>query len=307
MATPRPPVDFDAFPRVPYWMELREPVFDLLTFIVNKIERERRAELEARARGMRMFLLTHVRIARRTYEVIEALASDRKQIALSIEISVAIAPLSRQLLESLFSIAYVFDDASVRLPKFWHCTWAKIAEEHIQNSNDYGNDPLWTDWLKDLAEQRDGWQQDLAKWGTPVPAALLANPTARAYRWPNPGRMVSDLKDPWRAATLKYLNDRYYGPLSNMAHLSGTGVLAQGGTVMPDQPEAVKRKYFSDRFLGGFTMLMALISQFAVDVIPEPAFARRLVALWTNPRQLKATHEVYERCFKVKLEPLSNR
>jgi hypothetical protein len=306
MVTSHPPIDLDAFPRVPYWRELREPVFECIETIINKIERERRAELEARAVGMRMFLLTHIRVARRTYEVVEALATQRTQLSLNIEVAVAVPPLARVLLESLFSVTYVFDDPGVRLPLFWQGAWKRIAEQYIEYSTAYGNDPRWQPWLQDLAKQGDGLRDDLARQGTPLLPAWLANPS-QAPRWPNPGKMVGRCNDAWRKDTLGYFDVRYYGPQSNAAHLSGTGMLAQGGIVLPNQPESTKEKYFSDQFLIALTMLLSLISQYAIDVNPEPLFARRLVALWTNPSLMDSMKEVYDRCFKVKLEPLAAR
>src|SRR5882762_974346 len=130
MTTPTlpPPLEFAALPSLPYWTQVRTPLFEIIDTIANRIDRDLRTQLEARARGLRMWLRTHVLVARRTYQVIEAIAIDRKQLALGLEISVAVPPLARVILESLFSVTFVFETPTTRLPMFWKGTWRQLAE-----------------------------------------------------------------------------------------------------------------------------------------------------------------------------------
>src|SRR5262245_21495587 len=95
-------------PPPPYTTAIHGPLSELSTTLINRVDRDKRPELEVRAVGMRTWLLGHLRVAQRTYEVIEALAKDRQSIPLGLEVAVAIPPLARVLLESVFSVTYVF-------------------------------------------------------------------------------------------------------------------------------------------------------------------------------------------------------
>src|SRR5262245_41768469 len=118
-----PVKEFEAYPTLKYWTKVRTPLFEIITTIATKVDRDLRDELRARSAGTPLWLLIHVRVARHTWEVVEALANGRKELALGLEIAVAIPPLARVICESLFSIAFVFEDVSQRLPWFWKSTW----------------------------------------------------------------------------------------------------------------------------------------------------------------------------------------
>jgi hypothetical protein len=55
------------------------------------------------------------------------------------------------------------------------------------------------------------------------------------------------------------------------------------------------------------TVLLGLLSQFAIDVVGEPELARRIVRLWATQHLPDGTLEAYERCFKAPLEQLASR
>jgi hypothetical protein len=259
-ASPQPPpLEFSALPALPYWTKVRTPLFEIIDTIANRIDRDLRQQLEARAQGMRIWLRTHVLVARQTYAVIEALAAEREQLALGLEMSVAIPPLARVILESLFSITFVFESPSTRLPMFWKGTWRQIAEQCVDYTNDYGTDTRWQPWIAGLVNERDEWQRLLDQHGTPLTPQQLANHEL-VTRWPTPGRMKGQTTDPDRKALIAYFQVKYYSPLSAAAHLSGAGVLAQGGVMLPNRPEDMQRKYFSDQILTSITVLISLLS-----------------------------------------------
>lgn len=307
MTTPTlPPLDFAALPSLPYWTQVRTPLFEVMDTIANRIDRDLRTQLEARAAGMRMWLRTHLLVSRHIYQVIEAISVDRKQLALGLEISVALPPLARVILESLFAVTFVFESPTTRLPMFWKATWRQIAEQCIEYTRDYGTDPQWQSWIARLVNERNEWQRLLDQHGTPLTPQEISNHEA-VMRWPTPGKMKSQTTDPDRKSLIAYFQAKYYGPFSAAAHLSGTGVLAQGGVLLRDRPDDERRKYFSDQFLMSLTVLFSLLSQLALDVVGDPALARRLVGLWTTPNMTGAMSEAYERGFKAPLEALASR
>src|SRR5258706_9154908 len=91
--------DFEAYPKLPYWTKVRTPLFDILTTIENKIDRDLRPELTARSAGSVIWLLGHVRVARSTWQVIEAVVNERKTLGLGLDAAVAMPPLARVICE----------------------------------------------------------------------------------------------------------------------------------------------------------------------------------------------------------------
>jgi hypothetical protein len=298
-------IDFGSYPALPYWTEVRGPLFEILATIRNRIDRDLRAELEARANGICTWLLTHVRVVQETWELIEEVAALAKQGSLSLRKSVTIPPLARVPVDSVFSTTFVLENPGERLPWFWKSTWREIAEEHDELAAEYGNDPAWKAWLDHLAVQRDSWRDLLAKQSTPLTAIELADPTKVKY-WPNPGKMPRLCTDPERARTLDYLNVRFYGNLSGASHLSGTGILAQGGILLDDDDIDFKKKYFSDQVLTALTAMFALVTTLVLDVERTPALARRVQGLWETKNLWAIATETYDRCFRSRLEHLAS-
>lgn len=296
-------IEFTSYPVIAYWKDVRGPLFEVLATIENRIDRDLRPDLEARATGLTTWLLTHVRVARRTWELIEELASLAKQGSISLETAISIPPLARVIVESVFSTTYVLENPTERLPWFWKATWRDIVDQHQELAGDYGEDPAWADWLGAIAAQRDGWRDFLTQQGTPLTTVELADPT-KVKRWPNPGRFAKLCDDAGRKATLTYFNVRFYGALSAASHLSGTGMLAQGGVLLDDD-NGTNQKYFSDQVLTALTALFSLATLLTLDIERTPALARRVRSLWQTPNLWAVALETYERCFHTRLGALA--
>ena len=298
--------EFETYPTLLYWGQVRDPLFEVLTTLENRIKRDLRGELIARCGGTPIWLLTNIRVARATWEVIAALAHDRKTLTLGLEIGATIPPLARVLCEALFVVAFTFEDLSTRLPWFWKATWRGMCETYAEYQRSYGNDPLWKEWLDGYARERDAWRDMLTSVGMALTTDELADPTEIPY-WPSPGAMKRATTNSTRKALIAYFQSRYYGSLSAASHLSGLGIVAQNSAVDDDGNVEVQRKYFSDQVLTGMTLLFAFTSQVCLDVVRDPALARRIIALWQTPNLWPAAGEAYRDCFKVELEALASR
>lgn len=296
--------EFESYPMLPYWTRVRTPLFEILKTLENRIDRDLRAELLARCGGTPIWLLTNIRVARVTWEVIEALARDRKDLALGLEIGASIPPLARVLCEAFFTIVFTFEDLSARLPWFWKATWRGMTERLADYQRSYGNDPTWTEWLADYEREVDAWRDTLVATGMALTPVELTDPSEIAY-WPNPGGMKRASQDPERKGVIGYFQARYYGRLSAASHLSGTGLLAQNSAVDDDRNENIQRKYFSDQVLTGLTLLFGFVTQVCLDVVRDPHLAKRIVGLWQTPNLWPAATEAYDRCFKTGLEALA--
>lgn len=298
------PIDFVSYPVLPYWTKVREPLFDIIATIKNRTDRDLREELEARAKGARIWLLTHVRVAEQIHLLVEQVHGLVKEKAVKLEVSVTLPPLVRVLFDSVCSIMFVFENPTERLPWFWKSTWREIVEDIKELKADYGNDPLWTSWIARLENERDQWRTLLDTQGTPLSAAELADETQVRY-WPNPGKMAEKTRDAERKKRLRYLSLKYYGDLSGASHLSGTGLLSQGGVFLKSSTDDANRKYLSDQILKGVTGLFSLVSECAIDAIRDPALARRVVSLWKTENLWLSGLETYQRCFEERLTQLS--
>ncbi|GEM_PF-4523889 len=298
--------EFESYPSLPYWTSVRTPLFEVLKTLENRIQRDLYKELLARSGGAPIWLLTNIRVARATWEVIEALAKERKAMSLGLEIGASVPPLARVLCEAFFSIIFTFEDLAKRLPWFWKAAWRGMCESYGEYQRDYGADPIWTDWLSGYARERDAWRDTLAATGMPLTSAELADPSEINY-WPNPGGMKKKTVDPQRKKVIAHFQSRYYGPLSAASHLSGLGILAQNAAVDDDKNVDLQRKYFSDQVMTGLTLLFAFVSQACLDVVPDPSLAQRIVKLWQTPNFWDAGRETYELCFRASLEQVANR
>lgn len=294
-----------AIERASYMRTFHNPLFDILTTIANKIEREAR-DLDGRAKGLRIFCLSHVRVARKTFESIEGLVFDRAHLALGTEVAVALPPLASVIVESIFTLTYIFDEPPRRLPFFWHTAWASLAMEHHQLSSQYGARPEWQDQLEQLARQRDGWRDQLQKEGTPLPPEWLTDlaQASAEGRWPAPAQMAIGCNDGWRNAVLSYLNTKLYAPLARSAHLTGIGMHKQASLFIPSVDEASKSRLLDSYLSEAMTAILTLVTHYAIDAIPDQHLATRIIALWQTDWLPPMTKAVYASCYKEKLSAI---
>jgi hypothetical protein len=135
------PIDFSSYPVLPYWTKVRGPLFEILATIQNRVDRDLRSELEGRAKGTCTWLLTHVRVAQQTQELVEEITGLVKAKTLKLQVSVNLPPLVRTIFDSVCSIMFVFENPIERLPWFWKSTWREIVEDVNELTADYGGDP----------------------------------------------------------------------------------------------------------------------------------------------------------------------
>lgn len=289
---------------LPYWTEIRPRIFDIATTIVNRVDRDLRAQLEARATGLRMWLRTHVLVARYTLETLETLALKREEMALPLDIAVVMPSLARGILESMLSVMYIFEDPETRLKTFWKSSWREMTEQIANYRTKDLTDANWQRWLTQLEQQRDLWLMQLDEFGAAPTSAEQANPRLIGY-WPNPGKFAGLVQDAERKRVMEYFKIEHYRELSAAAHMSGTGLFMQGGILIDNTNDNDKRRYFSNNLIDTLTLIASLLSQCALDVIKEPALALRLLDAW-KPLLVNGTAaEAYTTCFEKPLKTLA--
>ncbi len=271
-----PNVRFEAYPALPF-DSFQLPLDELLIAMANLIEREwprRYSENQ----DLKMFLLGTVKIVQTTYNSIRYLAadlpanSDRK-----LEFAISIPPLARTVLDSLFTIIFIFNDPQARIVWYHKSGWREFFEEHERYKATYSSDPKWADYLS--------WQETLVnytrrEWG--ITEEEANNPRRNISWWPNPGKMISDPDtSEERRVYLRYLNDWFYRSLSADSHLSWPGFARRSAFFLNQDEENrinLLKKYKSDAVMTTIALILSLLS----EIESEFHFSRaeRLKYIW---------------------------
>jgi hypothetical protein len=185
--------------------EVRDKIDDLLVAVANLVEREWPAKYADKF-ALKTILLSMVKITENTYRSIRYLCADRPEDASrKLEFAVSVPPLARTILDSIFTIVYLFADPNSRLEWYYKSGWREAREEYERYKQAYGNDPDWAEYLGWLRAFVDTMQQD---WN--ITDIEAADPKKIKW-WPNPGRMITDSNtSDDRRQYLSYLNDWFY-------------------------------------------------------------------------------------------------
>ena len=256
---------------------IRTTLSEVPTAIANRIDREKRAEVTALHPGLPAILRLTVRVAEVTWNSIVFLCGDADLAARRDEFSISVPPLARTILNSLFSIVFLFDQPTQNTRHYFASGWRELEALQGRLTARYGSDPGWSDWLKAHGQQVAGFEADAA-----ITTAEKAAPAGIKW-WPNPGKMPAAIKDTERRAFLEHMNDWYYRNLSGDSHLSFPGLLRRGGHLsdMGDANQRVKTlwRYRSQVVLTGLTVFMAFLSE-VVGQLQLEHEGQRLSAAW---------------------------
>ncbi len=282
-----------------YWTELHEPLADVFTSIDNRIEREPAFKLNQRAIALRVWLLSHLRIARHSFLAVVELWEKREACAQAVHC--AIPAIARGALESVFNIAYVMErDSAKRLVAFWKANWAALEKEFAELTDADRDNAHWQDWIAENQRQRAFWAEELNNHGMPLTEVEKSNYRKVPY-WPNPGKLAKACSDTKRKNSIDALTKLYYGELSAAAHLSATGMMRQGGIFAPGDNQAFIQSSINDHFLTALTTTLCLASQLAVDVIKDHILAKQIIKIWEFPDLPRKTRDAYDRCYREAL------
>jgi hypothetical protein len=130
--------------------------------------------------------------------------------------------INRQLLDLLFSLAYMFEDFSVRSLAYQRAGWRNLHEEREVFKETFGEDPEWEEYLKFLGRMLD---QTALLFG--ISGEQQKNPKKLIFQWPNPDRLIKRFKNEPAACKefLKYLEKWLYRDTSAQTHMTFGGVL----------------------------------------------------------------------------------
>ncbi|HYO98356.1 MAG TPA: hypothetical protein VER33_27815 [Polyangiaceae bacterium] len=209
---------------------------DLAQAVALRIDREHRAGIEDYHRGLPAFLKFNVRTGAATFRAIRYLTLDRQAgHGPAPALATSVPPLARTLLEALMGIVFLYDDPAVNTEQYYRSGWRDAYEIHQRLVGRYGSDPRSRDYLTGHSAWVASHEADCR-----ITAANRADPST-VSRFPNPGKMTGRTrkdgertKSEKRRAFLMYLNDWFYGELSQDAHMTYMG-LARRGSMLDDQ------------------------------------------------------------------------
>ncbi|HKE85610.1 MAG TPA: hypothetical protein VKB50_17735 [Vicinamibacterales bacterium] len=220
-----------------------------------------------------------VLLTENTFNSIRFLAADTPQNpSRKLEFGISVLPLARTILDSVFTVAFLFEDLPTRWSWFLKSGWREQRNELERYRTEYGTDSDWTDWLQQNQELLD-WLKTEA----PITPAEEADATKLIRWWPNPGKMANQVTDTRLQADLRYLNDWFYREMSAASHLSWTGFAKQAGHLLkvPDaERDDTLKKYRSDGFFTAITLVLALLSEIQIACRFEDGLDARLKYLW---------------------------
>jgi len=224
-------------------------------------------------------LLSLARATDNTFHTIRALCLDDPKYPLRREDALSVGPLSRTILDSLFTLIFLFDDLPNRANWYFKGGWRSIWEEQQLYVATYGSDTRWTDWL---AERQRFLDNTADRFG--LTTAEKANPPTTLKYWPIPSGMRRDKQtSAARIDLMNYLDDWYYGDLSSESHLSLPGLVMRSMALDPDQDpdECAWRldKQRSDNVLRATVLALAFVSEIEIEC--RFGLVTRLKYVWT--------------------------
>lgn len=213
----------------------------------------------AAVEAARPYLRLTVLVSRNTYYSSILLLQEKPASPLR---ALSVPPLARTILDSLFTVVFIFEDPATRWEWFARSAWREEHEAFRRLSAKHGSDPAFAVWLSDLANLNG-----FLKLRAGVTSEEEADPKKKIRFFPNPGGMAREAKGA-RRDFLLYLNDWFYRELSAASHLSLAGMAKRAGALLgPDDAkrEAILDKHRSDYAFTTITLLLALLTELEIE------------------------------------------
>jgi hypothetical protein len=202
--------------------------------------------------------------------------------ARKLQYSASIPPLSRTIVDSIFTIVFLSEDLPRRCEWYYKAGWRETKLELDRHKDKYGHLPEWNYWLNELSKFVNSGVEIFG-----ISQNQLANPHS-IRKWPNPGKMPSygikkGMPVPTTRHFLGYLNDWFYRDLSQQSHLSGHGLMKRGAFLLADFHkidgiEKTLKKFRSDQAFTTIILTLALASE--IEAHLEFGLAERFKYVW---------------------------
>ncbi len=286
--------DLPGLPWNTFGPELRQ----ILQATANKLDREWPPEWRSLG-GAAAVLESFARIVHNSFHTIVVLSFDKPTYPLTPEDSLSVPPITRTLLDILFSTIFLLEDLPTRSVRYFKGGWRENAEEFQRIVVRYGKDQDWKEWIASFQRYLE---ESATLYGvTPDERVNLK----KLPYWPIPSGI---LKDPSlgteRRDLLQHLYDWYYKHLSAESHLSPSGLAMRVGALLPAQDEELRDwrlgKQRSDQATAASLIALAFASE--IDIAFVYGLRPRLAYVWTILAQHVAmARELHEPWYKSRL------
>jgi len=272
---------------------------DLLTATANKLDREWPYD-RSRHGYSQVMLLSLILAATNVYNAMRYLCADTPSDPLrKPEFALALPPLSRVVLEALFTLVFTLDDLDSRTEWYHKSGWRDVREEINRARAHYGSDPRWQRYISELEARLKGYKAELTI------TADEEKDLKKIKRWPNPSRMKDHpTLSSDRKLFLNYLEDWFYRGLSQDVHLSFRGLVRHSRYLFlkmnreNDPGEMIKYK----SSVIGMTIVLLLSLMSEIEIEFSFGFATRLSYVWVIINEAFAQgQEIYDLRYAEKL------
>lgn len=270
---------------------IREPMRDLSEAIQMLVDRDFPRQYQPII-GFHVLVQGNLRISTTSAQAIRYLCTDAPvDPGHQKEFVVAAFPVARTILESLFALVFLFDDPKENTNWYYRSTLRILYEQLERWKRKFSNVEDWHDFL----EQRESYLLgNAAQMGLSLEqiSSSDSNKKRGIKRFPTPSRMVQGnaIKEQQRKEFLQFLNQWYYGWLSEASHLSGSRLIPANYMLAGETfhgPYALTWElYKTEAVVTSDTLLLAILSEIIVecgyDLKPKAQYIWTLLSL-NNP------------------------
>jgi hypothetical protein len=266
---------YENLPRLSFEL-FREPLDTLAVATINKIDREWPPNVP-KHRASHIVVRLLIAASENTYRTIRFICADKPEDeSRKLQYALSVPPLARTILDTLFTVVFLFEDLPARTAWYLRAGWREMEEKRARFQNAYGDDPSWANYLRDLGNLISE-DRDLG----PITDNEAVNPSKIDY-WPTPAQMIRKCVSDDRRAFLQHLNDWFYREMSQDAHMSWPGLIRRGAYFLSAKPtddeRAILEKFKSDSFSAALILFLALLSE--VELALRLGLGDRAKYLW---------------------------
>ncbi len=232
----------------------------LLESVVNRAEREWPKSSDPPTNEAYTVMIGTLRSVANTFKTVRYLCAEKSpDWRHRPELALATPPLVRTILDSFYTVVFVFEDIRPRSEWYMHSGWRELAEYVDRVKRDYGSDPVWKEYLDETVPRLEQLR------------IMIGRPESELRKtiwWPTPPQMKNFAL---RADTIKffeYLRDWYYKEFSAVSHLSLPGLI-QSVTPLMQGVDVAKVEQLRGYYFKQVTiLLMAIYSEFEAELTP---------------------------------------
>jgi hypothetical protein len=295
-------------------MDIKEPTFDfrlikteleeLLTTIENKVERDW-VEKYRNLDGGRETILPLIRIARNTFKTILFICSDAvDNSSRELYFSLAVSPLTRTLLEALFSLIYLLEDFPSKIDLFDKSYYRDQREITDSLREKYSGIPKWDSYFAEKDAKLEQYENYLLN-NRILSEAEKENVENIRY-FPRVSKIIKrlEIENSSSVSFLKYLDDFHYRELCGQSHLEPSAIVELYPFFLQINEETIEDEIYyhkSKQIYLATTFILSLISEIEIDF--NYGLKSRLSYLWVL---LNSGNDLSEEVYKMRYQSLLN-